>query len=90
MRFKSSKGSFIFFNFVCDTLKYSDKMMFLLYILYMYIHEYGHLSTHDFSSYHIVEHWRLRQAWADVQTRQSFCCSHTQSMDVNEESDQNV
>ena len=36
----------------------------------------------------IIEHWSLKQAYAIAQTQQSLCCWHTQSMDVDEDSDQ--
>ena len=38
----------------------------------------------------IFEERRLRLACANVQAHQSICCSHTQSMDVDEDSEQNV
>ena len=37
-------------------------------------------------NYHI-EQQRLRRACASGQTRQSLCCSYTQGMDVDEDSD---
>ena len=38
----------------------------------------------------IVEQLRLRRVCALAQTRQSLCCSHTQSIDVDVYSDQDL
>ena len=45
--------------------------------------------THEpFSTCRIAEQKRLRRAFANAQTRQSLFCSYTQSMEVDEDSDQ--
>ena len=41
-------------------------------------------------TYHIFKQRRLRQVCTYVQTDQSFPCLHTQSMDVDENSDQHL
>ena len=38
----------------------------------------------------LVERRKLKRACANAQTRQSFRCSHMQSMDVDEDSNQNL
>ena len=44
----------------------------------------------DYGSYRNSQQQRLRQVWAYSQTHQSLCCLHTQSMDVDEISYQNL
>ena len=44
-------------------------------------------STRDSSTYHIEEQRRLRRGCANVLTDQSLRCLHTESMDVNKDSD---
>ena len=39
---------------------------------------------YDFGTFYIVEQQRLRRGCANAQTRQSLCCSHTQSLDVDD------
>ena len=41
-------------------------------------------------TYPIVQHERLRSAYTKAQTGQSFHCLHTQSIDVDEYSDQTL
>ena len=45
------------------------------------------VSSWDYDSYHIGDQRRLRRACASAQSRQSFHCSHTGSMEVDEGSD---
>ena len=42
----------------------------------------------DYGTYHIGDQRRFRRACASAQSRQSLCCSHTWSMEVDEGSDQ--
>ena len=51
---------------------------------------YGARETKDFGKYYIVEQQSLRRAGTNVQTCQRHPCSHTQSMNVDKGSDQNV
>ena len=46
--------------------------------------------TRDIGTYHIREERRLRRDCASAQSRQSLRFSHTQSMKVEEDSDQNL
>ena len=45
-------------------------------------------SSWDYGIYHICDQRRLRRACTSVQSRQSLCCSHTWSLEVNEGFDQ--
>ena len=45
------------------------------------------LKAHEIGTNHIVEQQRLRLACTNLQIRQSLCCLHTHSMDVDEDSD---
>ena len=45
-------------------------------------------SSWDCGTYRIGDNRRLRRACASVQSRQSLCCSHTWTMEVDEGSDQ--
>ena len=47
-------------------------------------------NKYEQSPYHIGEQRRLRQAYTNMQTRQSLCCKHTKSLDVFEYSDKNL
>ena len=47
-------------------------------------------SAQDFGIYRIGEQLRFRRGCAYAQTRQSIRCSHTQTIDVDEGSDQNL
>ena len=47
-------------------------------------------SSRDFGTYRISEQRRLRRVCTYAQTRQSLRCSHTQSMDADESSDQTL
>ena len=50
--------------------------------------KYKWASSWDYSTYQIGDQRRLRPACASTQSRQSLRCSHTYSMEVDEESDQ--
>ena len=43
------------------------------------------MRTWDFGTYRIVQQRRLKRDGADAQNRKSLYCSHTQSMDEDEE-----
>ena len=45
-------------------------------------------TTWDYGTFHIGDQRRLRRACPSEQSRQSLCCSHTWSMEVDEGSDQ--
>ena len=47
-------------------------------------------TAEDFVPYHTVKQRRLRQVCAYTKTHQSLPCYHTQSMDVDEDSDQSL
>ena len=45
-------------------------------------------SSWDYGTYHLGDQWRLRRAYASAQSCQSFRCSHTWSMEIDDGSDQ--
>ena len=47
-------------------------------------------SSWDYGTYHIGDQRRLRQACASAQSRQSLCCLHTWSIEVDEGSDKKI